>query len=200
MQPCFSFLNLRLQAQFYAGLILSTREMSTQFWLDLLTRGIFFKRLLNFFSESQCGSCLFCNSLLLFGSWGTSVHLPVLYSHIKSMGKLIIFFCTLPTRCPGLGLLYSATAESHCRATAPAVTPAPPAEGMRASVGKYTLGQSMRETSALFFYKGILGCSFFCLRPAPHSGRGERPEQHMCCRPVYFLLAFFSGDAQGFYY
>ena len=47
------------------------------------------------------------------------MHLPVFYSHISSMGKLIIYFCTLPTRCPSLGLLHPATAElytlqSHC--------------------------------------------------------------------------------------
>ena len=94
---------------------------------------------------------LFFNSLLLFGRWGTSVHLPVLRSLILSMGKLYYIFCTLPTHCPNLGLSYSATAESHCRATAPVVTPAPPTEGMRASVGTYTLGQSVLVTSALLF-------------------------------------------------
>ena len=40
------------------------------------------------------------NSLLLFGSWGTSVHLPVFESDIKSMGKLIIFFFPAPPTVP----------------------------------------------------------------------------------------------------
>ena len=70
----------------------------------------------------------FVNSLFLFGIWGTSVHLPVFHSHIYSMGKLIMLFCTLPTYCPSLELICSASAELHCRATAPAVTPAPPTE------------------------------------------------------------------------
>ena len=52
-----------------------------QFRLVLLTRGIFFKRLLEFF-QSHSVALLFFNSLLLFGSWSTSVHLPVLHSHI----------------------------------------------------------------------------------------------------------------------
>ena len=36
----------------------------------------------------------------------------------------------------------------------------------------------------LFFHKRILGCSF-CLRVAPHSGRGEWSQHYMCCRSVY---------------
>ena len=67
-------------------------------------------------------------------------------------------------------------------------------------MGTYTLVQSVRKHFPLFFYKGILGCCFCCLRVAPLGGRGERPQQHMCCRPVYCLLAFFSGDAQEFFY
>ena len=75
--------------------------------------------------------------------------------------NLSYFFCTLTTHCPSLGLIYSATAEFCCRATAPAVTPVPFTEGMRASVGTYTLGQGVWENSALFlFYKRILCCSF----------------------------------------
>ena len=70
---------------------------------------------------------------------------------------------------------------------------------MRASVGTYTLGQSVLENSALlFFYKRILGCSF-CLRVAPHNGRGEWSQHYMCCRSVYSAVCifFFPGDAQG---
>ena len=85
----------------------------------LLTLVILFSRTSEFRLESQCGSCLFLRSLLLFEGQSTPVHLPVLCPHVYSMGKLIIFFCTLPTHCPSLGLTCSATAElytlqSHC--------------------------------------------------------------------------------------
>ena len=71
---------------------------------------------------------LFDNSLLLFGSSGTTVHLPVFPSHIYSMGKLSIFCLYPPHPLFSLGLICSATAKLHCRATAPAVTPAAPTE------------------------------------------------------------------------
>ena len=66
------------------------------------------------------------NSLLLFGGWGMSVHLPVLHFHNSSMGKFIVFLY------PPLSLSHFGTAETlplqshtHCRATAPAVTLSP---------------------------------------------------------------------------
>ena len=110
------------------------------------------------------------------------------------MGKLIIFFCTLPTHCPGLGIWYSATAELHCRATAPAVTPAPPAEGMRASVSTYTLGQGVRENSASFFYKGNLGVQFFLpAGGAPQWEGGEGTATYVLQAHVLFICIFFWG-------
>ena len=114
------------------------------------------------------------------------------------MGKRIIFFCTLPTHCAGSGLLYCATAESHCRATAPAVTPAPPAEGMHASVGTYTLGQSVRENSALFFYKGTLGCSFFACGWRPTVGGGRGHSNISAAGPCTFYLHCFLGTLRDF--
>ena len=56
-----------------------------------MTRGISFKTILKFFQSHRAALMLF-NALLLFGSWSTSVHLPVLHSLISSMGKLILFF------------------------------------------------------------------------------------------------------------
>ena len=65
-------------------------------------------------------------------------------------------------------------------------------------MGTCTLGQSVWEKCALLIFTRELCGAVFCLRVAPHSGRGERPQQHMCCRPVYCLLALFSQDAQEF--
>ena len=119
------------------------------------------------------------------------------------MGKLYYIFCTLPTHCPSLGLLYfaTATAEVHCRATAPAVTPAPPTEGMHASVGTYTLRQSVSENSALlFFYQRILGCSFLPEGSTPQWEGGVVSALYVlkirvqCC-----VLFFFWGRSRNFF-
>ena len=163
--------------------------MSTQFWLVLLTRGFFFKRLLEIFGVtvwlflSLC-SCLRARARLCICR--CSAPISILWVN------LLYFFCTLPTHRPSLGLIYSATAEFRCRATAPAVTPAPPTEGMRASVGTYTLGQGVGENSALllFFHKRNLGCRF-CLREAPQSGRGEWSQHYMWGRSVYSAACLF---------
>ena len=48
----------------------------------------------------------------------------------------------------------------------------------------------------IFFCMRILGVQSFCPRVAPHSGRGKWSRHYMCCRPVYCLFAYFSGDAQ----
>ena len=128
------------------------------------------------------------NSLLLLESYSTPVHLPVLCSHIYSMGKLIFLYPPQPLSQFGTHILCHCrvSLQSHCSCS----DSSPPTEGMRASVGTYTLGQGVGENSALllFFYKRILGCSF-CLRAAPHSGRGERPQHDMCGWPVYCLFA-----------
>ena len=116
------------------------------------------------------------------------MHLPVLCSHIYSMGKLIFLYPPHPLSQFGTHILCHCrvSLQSHCSCS----DSSPPTEGMRASVGTYTLGQGVGENSALllFFYKRILGCSF-CLRAAPHSGRGEWPQHTMCSGPVYCLFA-----------
>ena len=66
-------------------------------------------------------------------------------------------------------------------------------------MGTCTLGQSVWENSTLFFLQGNFRVQFFCLQVAPHSGRGERPQQHMCCRPVCCLLAFFLETLRNFF-
>ena len=61
----------------------------------------------------------------------------------------------------------------------------------------YTLGQSVSENSALlFFHKRILGCSF-CLRIAPHSGRGKWPQHFMRCGSVYSAACIFFRGRSG---
>ena len=79
------------------------------------------------------------------------------------------------------------------------MTPAPPTEGMRASVGTYTLDQGVGENSSLFFFLQ----ENFGVQILPEGStqrwEGERPQQHMCCRPGYCLLAIFSGEAQEFF-
>ena len=116
------------------------------------------------------------------------MHLPVLCSHISSMGKLIFLYPPHPLSQFGTHILCHCrvSLQSHCSCS----DSSPPTEGMRASVGTYTLGQGVGENSALllFFYKRILGCSF-CLRAAPHSGRGKWPQHTMCSGPVYCLFA-----------
>ena len=60
VQPCFTFLNLRLQDQFLSGLILSLLApmVSTHCRTDLSKRGIFFQKTSEICSELQCGSSL----------------------------------------------------------------------------------------------------------------------------------------------
>ena len=123
VQPCFSFLNLRLQAQFYAGLSLSTllRRCQPNFgWL--CGQEECFSGDCSNFSQSHSVALLFFNSLPLFGSWGTTVHLPVLHSNIYSMGKVIIFFVPSPVAVP-VWDYYTLPLQSciHSRATATAV-------------------------------------------------------------------------------
>ena len=161
--------------------------MSTQFWLDLPTRGIFFKTLLNRF---QSHSVTLRDAFLTLCSWlrararlcicRCSAPISILWVN------LVHFFCTLPTHCPSLGLIYSATAEFRCRATAPAVTAVPPTEGMRASVGTYTLGQGVGENSFLFFFfsQENFGVQFLPAGSTPQ-WRGEGSQHYMCCRSVY---------------
>ena len=53
----------------------------------------------------------------------------------------------------------------------------------------HTLGQSVWENCALFFFTREVWGAF---RVRPHSGRGDCPQLHVCCRSVdWFLLAFF---------
>ena len=90
------------------------------------------------------------------------VPLPVLYSHIYSLGKLLIFFLYPPHPLSQFGThmlrLCRVTLQSHCSCS----DSSPPHRGVSASVGTCTLGQSVWENSALFFFcEGILGGSFF---------------------------------------
>ena len=49
-----------------------------------------------------------------------------------------------------------------------------------------------------FFAREFWGAVFW-RRVAPHTGRGEWSQHYMCCKPVYYLLAFFFlGDAREF--
>ena len=126
------------------------------------------------------------------------MHLPVLCSHIYSMGKLIFLCPPHPLSQFGTHILCHCrvSLQSHCSCS----DSSPPTEGMRASVGTYTLGQGVGENSALlfFFHKRTLGCSF-CLRVAPHSGRGERSQHYMCCRSVYSAACIFFWGRSGIF-
>ena len=163
--------------------------MSTQFWLDLLTRAIFWKKTSQISSASQCGSCLCFNSLLLVGSWGTSVHLAVFHSDIESMGKrIIVFFCPphplsqfgTHMLCPCKGTL-----QSHCSCSD--ASP-PPQRSWCLSCHMHSRPECVGTFCFAFFTSDFWG-AVFCLRVAPHSGRGTGRQQHMCCRPMYCLLA-----------
>ena len=51
---------------------------------------------------------------------------------------------------------------------------------------------------AIFFVQENFVGAVFCLRVAPHSGRGEWSQHYMCCRSVYSAgCIFFPGDTQG---
>ena len=99
------------------------------------------------------------------------MHLPVLCSHIYSMGKPFMFVCMYvctflypphPLSQFGTHILCHCrvSLQSHCSCS----DSSPPTEGMRASVGTYTLGQGVGENSAFFFFftKNFLGAVFAC--------------------------------------
>ena len=113
VQPCFSFLIVRLLAQLYTGLILGLLApmVSTHCRTDLLTREMFLQKTSEIFSRvtvwlfscflAFC-SCLGAGALPCIGRCSTStINLPVNLS----------YFCTLPPHCPILGL----HRLCHCR-------------------------------------------------------------------------------------
>ena len=111
------------------------------------------------------------------------------------MGKLIIFFLYPPHPLSRFGTIVlchcRVALQSHCSCSD---SSPPPTEGMRASVGTYTLGQSVRENSALIFYQGILGCSFFLpAGGAPQSEGGEATATYVLQARVLFTCIFFWG-------
>ena len=71
--------------------------------------------------------------------------------------------------------------------------PAPPAEGMRASVGTYTLGQSVRENSALFFLQGNFGVQFLPAGSTPQWEGGVVAALYVLQIRVLFTCNFFWG-------
>ena len=171
--------------------------MSTQFGLFCGQEEFCFKRLLEFFRVTvwlflPLCSCLRARACLCICRCSTPLS-------ILCMGKLIICFLYPHHPLSQFGThmlcLCRVTSQIHCSCS----DSSPPGRGVSASVGTCTLRQSVWENSALFFFfeREFWGAVFF-LRVAPHSGRVARPQQHMCCRPVYCLLAFFSGYAQEF--
>ena len=164
------------------------------------TRNRFFKRFLIFWSHrvtlldsflTLC-SCLRARARLCICR--CSAPIPILWVNLS------YFFCTLPTHCLSLGLIYSATVEFRCRATAPAVTPAPPTEGMRASVGTYILGQGVGQNSALlFFFTREFWGAVLPEGSTPQWEGGVATAHYVQRARVQSVCIIFSGDAQEFF-
>ena len=171
--------------------------MSARCRYDLLTRGIFFKRLLNFFQSHSVALACF---VTLCSCLGAGARLCICRCSIPTFNLWVnfLYFLYPPHLLSQFGthiLCHCRVAlQSHCSCS----DSSPPTEGMRASVGTYSLGQSVRENSALFFYKGILGCSFFACgwRPTVGGGRGH---SNICAAgPCTVYLHFFLGTLRDF--
>ena len=121
------------------------------------------------------------------------MHLPVLCSHIYSMGNLIFLYPPHPLSQFGTHILCHCrvSLQSHCSCS----DSSPPTEGMRASVGTYTLGQGVGENSALFFFfhKRILGCSFLFAGSTPQWEGGVVSALYVLQIRVQCCVHFFWG-------
>ena len=74
------------------------------------------------------------------------------------------------------------------------MTPAPPTEGMRASVGTYTLGQGVGENSSLsFFLQEDFGVQVLPEGSTPQWEGGEATATYVLQARVLFTCNFFWG-------
>ena len=140
------------------------------------------------------------NSLLLLESESTPVHLPVLCSHIYSMGKLIFLYPPHPLSQFGTHILCHCrvSLQSHCSCS----DSSPPTEGMRASVGTYTLGQGVGENSALlfFFLQENFGVQFLPAGSTPQWEGGLVSALYVLQIRVQCCVHFFLGTLKNFFY
>ena len=169
--------------------------VSTQRGFDLLTRRTFFQQTSAFFSESQCGSCFLLLTLCSCLGAGARRCICPCSTSTFNLWVNLLYFCTLSTHCPILELLHCATAELHCRATAPAVTPSlPPTEERVPQCDTHTRPVCVGKF-CFFFYNRIFGCSFLPAGSTPQWEGGVASAPCVLQVRVLFLLAS-SGDAQ----
>ena len=127
------------------------------------------------------------------------MHLPLLCSHISSMGKLIFLYPPHPLSQFGTHILCHCrvSLQSHCSCS----DSSPPTEGMRASVGTYTLGPGVGENSSLlFFLQENFGVQFLPEGSTPQWEGGVATAHHVQRARVLSVCINFSGDAQEFFY
>ena len=127
------------------------------------------------------------------------MHLPVLCSHIYSMGKLIFLYPPHPLSQFGTHILCHCrvSLQSHCSCS----DSSPPTEGMRASVGTYTLGQGVGENSALlfFFSQENFGVHFFPAGSTPQWQGGVVSALYVLQIRVQCCVHFFLGTLRDYY-
>ena len=127
------------------------------------------------------------------------MHLPVLCSHIYSMGKLIFLYPPHPLSQFGSHILCHCrvSLQSHCSCS----DSSPPAEGMRASVGTYTLGQGVGENSALLFLfsQENFGVQFLPAGSTPQWEGGVVSALYVLQIRVQCCVHFFLGTLRDYY-
>ena len=127
------------------------------------------------------------------------MHLPVLCSHIYSMGKLIVLYPPHPLSQFGTHILCHCrvSLQSHCSCS----DSSPPTEGMRASVGTYTLVQGVGENSALlfFFLQVNFGVQFLPAGSTPQGEGGVVSALYVVQIHVQCCVHFFLGTVGNFF-
>ena len=127
------------------------------------------------------------------------MHLPVPRSHIYSMGKLIFLYPAHPLSQFGTHILCHCrvSLQSHCSCS----DSSPPTEGMRASVGTYTLGQGVGENSALlfFFSQENFGVQFLPAGSTPQWEGGVVSALYVLQIRVQCCMHFFLGTLRDYY-
>ena len=127
------------------------------------------------------------------------MHLPVLCSHIYSMGKLTFLYPPYPLSQFGTHILCHCrvSLQSHCSCS----DSSPPTEGMRASVGTYTLGQGVGENSALlfFFSQENFGVQFLPAGSTPQWEGGVVSALYVLQIRVQCCVHFFLGTLRDYY-
>ena len=145
---------------------------------------------------------LFFDALLLFGSWGTYVHLPVLHFHIQSTGEFIIFLYPPHSLSHfGTSLALPLQSHVHCRATATTVTLCLNHCGQECPSGHiHSTSECIWQFCFLIFLQVNFGVQRLPERSTPQWKQGVVSALYVLQGRVLITCYFFSGDTQELFY